>query len=276
MGLSQCKKDCAYVADRLLHNWKIENKNNLVNGYIENEYSNPELAEAYMGAIICRYWNGINKIYNESRQSGTKLEDCYDLYIREILYTLEKRVWLNPEHALYKDPNGPDKALNRAIATASKRFYQDSNYDCRKANFGVVNVDELLEREYTVPILTYHENGFNNIESPINNIVVRSFKKGNYFLAFMVDGIANYNVFKTRTSNGISYEEFNKQKLSKHIRSLDNIYACDFSNRYSLELPQVVDAINNNIKNLSDGRVRKYINKNLIALKDIVKEQFKC
>ena len=38
-----------------IEGWKTMNKNDLVNKYIEVE-DNAELADAYMSAILCRYW----------------------------------------------------------------------------------------------------------------------------------------------------------------------------------------------------------------------------
>ena len=61
--------------------------------------------------FICRYWHKIGALYFNS-QPVFKEEDCYDWLMNAVIYTLKNRKWLDPACSLYKDKNGPDKALN--------------------------------------------------------------------------------------------------------------------------------------------------------------------
>ena len=73
-----------------ISNWRDIDKNELCRLYCANE-NNP-CGEAYLSALICKYWNNIYKYYNQSQGYAT-LEDCYDIVIDAIQNIIRRRPW---------------------------------------------------------------------------------------------------------------------------------------------------------------------------------------
>ena len=129
----------------VIPNWQTANKNDLLNNCVKYR-EDPVLYNAYVAAVILRYWGNIGKYYNASKASGFTIEDCYEWLIRAVLYTIEKHKWLDTDNKLYNDPAGPDKVLNRVIYSTRQLAYYNANLDKRKANYGKVSLDEIREK----------------------------------------------------------------------------------------------------------------------------------
>lgn len=131
-------------ATTYLKDWQKMNKNDLANGYIDNE-QNEILKGAYFSALMLRYWGNIGKYYNLSKSSGFTIDECYSWLVEAIMYALKMRKWRDKNNYLYTDPNGPDKVINRCIYSRRKYYYYLSNLDNRAANHNKDSLDNLLE-----------------------------------------------------------------------------------------------------------------------------------
>lgn len=218
--------------------WKTINKNDLINLYLKYE-SDPVYAEAYLSAIICRYWGLIDKYYAQSCHS-VPVEEVYDWLIRAVLYALKHRKWTDPENKLYNDPAGPDKVINRCMLSSRRIFYQASNYDKRAANYGASSLEKLSEDcgDALMPEIT---TSYENVEDCAENLIKDYFKRGKFFTAFFIDGIANYESFDKK--NPRKEYDFNSKKLMRHLNQLDQKYAESFAERFDFDLEIVTNAV---------------------------------
>lgn len=265
MSLSEYKRYYEKEASNI-PNWRNINKNKLVNSFIENE-NNKTLANSYLAAIVCRYWSNIDKLYNNSKSSSVTREDCYEWVIDAIMYALAKRKWLDPSNKLYTDPNGPDKVINRCIASERKIFYQSSNYDCRKVNYTTFSTDQMLEENENNSLFLSDKDDYADINGSVDNLIILSFKRGKYFLAFMIDGIVNYDSFISfRNKSGVITDEFSSIKLLKHLSTLDAEYARSFSARFNINYVDTVKAVID-CSAIPKDRIRRYIRSNLQVLR---------
>lgn len=290
--LESYRKPFEELASSKIPDWKKINKNDLINSYIKYEYKDPELAQAYLGAIFCRYWNHIGSLYSKCYTSGVTKEECYSWLVDGVTFCLKDRIWLNPNNKLYGDPNGPDKAMNIDISTYKLIFYQTSNYDCRRVNYGTVNIDKLLSKvesevsnstnnnksiNWVYKLISCKEKDYDYIDSSIKDLIINSFNKGDYFLAFMVDMICHYRDVFIVTKTKHSYkEEFSQKKLTKYIRCLDEKYALNFAFRFNINKDRVVKVVKENMNSLSSGKVRDNIKASLNLLKFKVEQGELC
>ena len=128
---------------KTIKGWDTMDKNVLANLYIKNE-NDENLRNSYFSALMCIYWYAIGKYYSESKNS-VDIEDCYEWLIHAMTYALKNRKWTDPTNKLYSDPNGPDKVINRCIASTRQIFYQASNTAKRRVNFQCDSIDRQLE-----------------------------------------------------------------------------------------------------------------------------------
>lgn len=250
----------------LLSGWRTMNKNDLVNLYIQHE-KDPKLADAYMSAIICRYWGAISKYWARSKNS-VSVEDCYDWLIRSILYALQRRDWLDPNNKLYTDPNAPDKVINRIITSTRLGFFQSSNTHKRKSNYGTRSFEGMLEDNPETEGDCILMEDLQDEESwwDIKGLVQDAMKKKEYVKALMVDAIAYYDVFdREKGSDGKWYTQFNPKKLSRHLRNAPANYCKTFTEMYGTPKQEVQTALQT-CKDLSRTRLYTAIKRNLKAL----------
>lgn len=263
--LDDCKRTHEIKASRI-SNWKNLTKNDLVNSFVENELTNPTIADSYFNAIICRYWNLIYKMYKKSRAS-VDVETCYGWLIDGILWALKHKKWLDPTSNVYGDPNGPDKVINRCVSSVRLGFYQNSNAHKRKCNYGQESIERMVEdmHDYALP----HADPLRDLENGswmVKDLVQTAFLKKEYLQAFIVDSIANMDTFDVvRDQDNKAHLEFSKKKLVKTLRSMDDKYREAFVYNYSLEDAEVTRAIQD-CKNLSRARLHTAVKRNLLKL----------
>ena len=259
--LESYKKSYEQLADNI-PNWRTLSKSKLVNLYIENE-NNKELADSYLGAIICRYWNSINKNYRLSKLSASA-EECYSWTVEGILRALKHRKWLCPTSSVYQDPNGPDKVINRCIKSNRLGFYQSSNTFNRRLNFGLSSIEDLQEQAGDVLLPSYEDKGIQMVNDMVSSIITKYFNKKEYFMAFMIDAIVNYDVFgdkKDPTNKG-----FNIRKLRHHMISINKSYIKLFASQYKLDLNESLIGLEL-CKKMTRNRIYNTIDRNLNLLK---------
>lgn len=222
--------------------WRKENKNVLFYKYCEYEVSEPNLAEAYLAAITARYWNLINSYYAQGK-GAYEAEDCYEWLTDVIAYAVRAKPW-QKGGTLDGDPNGPDKTINVCMKSRRQGFYQWSNAKKRAESFtSTLSMDKMMEDSGDSKLPYYDDvNDLHNYLD-IKNLIISEFKDKNYMSSFIIDGIINAPVIDlTREKDGYLYTQFNKKKLSKHLRHIDDRYCNLFSEMYNIPLDEVTQA----------------------------------
>ncbi len=262
----------AYVTE----NWRKMNKNELVNRYIEVE-KDPKIANAYMSAIICRYWGALNKYYYSSSSSVDKFT-CHDWLVGAILRAIKNRKWLEPGNKLYGDPNGPDKVINRCIISERLGFFQSSNTYKRCQNYGIDSIDRLEEDDTNSSHLpSYIPNETDEGNLSIKKLISDSFDNKEYVTAFLIDGIINYDVFEPAHSpkTKLDYSVFSEKKLLRHLRALNATYSENFAELFDKPLSEVETAVNE-CTSLTRTKLKTAVNRSMKKLtshyKNVLKE----
>lgn len=264
--LESQKKMYEQKADSFLLGWRKANKNDLINEYIKYEHTNAELADAYISAILCRYWHNIGRYYSTSKGS-VSVETCYDWLLRSVLYAIQRRPWLVPESNLYGDPAGPDKTVNQVIKSTRLGYYQYSNANVRKLNYGNASVEGLIETlGEAAPLPQVDSLKDIPMSMDISNFIRDAFQNREYVLAFMVDGIVNYEVFDhIKEADGCTYMQFSPKRLTRHIRSLSKSYCEIFSDMYKIKESDVEKAAQS-VKDTTRIRLKTAMKRNMKLL----------
>lgn len=240
--LDEYKELCRLSAERI-PKWERMTKNELCRAYVANK-GNSEIQDAYLGAILYSYWGLISKYYYLSSNCATP-EDCYEWLVDSVLCCLNTASWEDPNGSIYKDPNGPDKVINRCMKCARLTYYQFINRKKRRDDFGLLSIDELQELFGTTVSEPKDESQEVKVSTLyIKEYVVKTFHEKNYFVSFMIDCILSDSVFDIVKDN-VEYTwhpELNVRKLCKSILKLDESYLQEFSNTYQLDLQEVTRA----------------------------------
>ena len=254
--LSDIKKSYEEKASHI-ENYKTISRNELVDLYIKNE-SDPKLKEYYLSAIICRYWNSINRYHFNTGGSNIPIEECYDWVIRGVMDALERRPWIDPNSKIYNKKNGQDIAINQCILTSKLMYYQNSNYDKRRINYGLPSVDSILDDG-----LEGHLPSTEEIELDLANQVIKdAIKNKDYSLAFIVDNISYGDSFKEENNELI----FDEKKLLRQLKSIDIKYGKLFAKRFNAN-PKEVNIAIDQFNNLKTDKLFKKLKYNLLKLR---------
>lgn len=124
--------------------WKTMNKNDLINLYLEHENTEPERSY-YFSALMCRYWSNVYKFYRTSKSTRLELSDFTSWLAEAFFVAFKYRRWKDPSSKLYKDPQAPDKVVNRCIYSTRMRYYQYYNMGKRRLNFQTDSIERQLE-----------------------------------------------------------------------------------------------------------------------------------
>ncbi len=280
--LPGCKNIYKQTAERI-PGWDKLSKSDLIRKYCEFK-NDPYYADAYMSAIMLKYWGSLNKYYyGKSHSEHIYIEDCYDWLTQAVTYVTECQVWNKPyickvlkttgenkkkKNPLYGNPDGPNIALNRCIASMRLGFYQASNYDVRRVNYNVASLDQLNEenQDYLTPV-ELQEYNTNSDSLIINNIIINYFNSNNYYNAFLLDGIVNGDVFDV-SKTGV--HTFNKKKLAKHLRYIDDNYCHIISKNFNLPDNKIIEA-SKVYRNLNTNKMYKLIDKSINDVKKTLK-----
>lgn len=263
--LDSYKQEYEKCADAyVVENWRKMNKNELVNRYIEVE-SNPKLANAYMSAIICRYWGALSKYHYSSSSSVDKFT-YHDWLVGAILRAVKNRKWLEPGNKLYGDPNGPDKVINRCIISERLGFFQSSNTYKRRQNYGIDSIDRLQEENAdSSQIPSYVPEEIDEGNLSIKQLISDSFDKKEYITAFLIDGIINYDVFEQKGKSDLDYSIFSEKKLLRHLRALNVAYSRNFAQIFDKPIEEVELAVNE-CTSLTRTRLKTAVNRSMKKL----------
>ena len=263
--LDEYKEMCRTSAD-LVEGWENISKNDLCRLYVANK-NNPTLQNAYLSAILYKYWNLISKYYYMSSNCTTP-EECYGWLVDSVSCCVNLASWENPESSIYKDPNGPDKVINRCMKCARLTYYQFINRKKRRDEFGSMSIDELKELygdEVPEPCDPSQE--YDIAELMIRDYIISEFNRKNYFVSFLLFFIVFDNVFDSCAVSG-SYREskLNLRKLTKSLNNITDSHLEAFSLTTGLHIDDVVKAADY-IKGIVPSNMKKKIEQTLESLK---------
>ena len=244
-----------------IKDWETLDKNDLCKTCIKHE-NNQLLYNQYLAALVVRYWGLIPKFYAISTNLAEPL-DCYNWLIDSIIYTLKHRRWEDKNAAIYNDPKGPDKMINRCMKSSRLIYYQFHNRKKRKKEYQLVSIDELKESFDSDYIDIEDESAaINEQEIDMEYFISEIFKRKEYFLAFILDCICNEDVFDSTDTS----VKFNIKHLAKRFKSIDEKYLHIFSEKYDIDYDQVYQAAIL-AKNIPDSKLRMKIEDTLLRLK---------
>lgn len=235
--LDEYKELCRSSAN-FVEGWEKLSKNDLCRAYVSNK-GNPSLQNAYLSAILYRYWNLISKYYYQSANCATP-EECYGWLVDSVSCCVNLAAWENPSSSIYNDPNGPDKVINRCMKCARLTYYQFINRKKRKDDFGLLSVDELKELYGNgAPEPSDPKQEYDVSELLINEFVVSEFLRKNYFISFLIYLILCENVFDIVNEETSTNYELNLRKICRLMSNLDDAHLSSFSREYQLPLEDV-------------------------------------
>ena len=262
--LEEYKELCRKAAN-FAPGWQELSKNDLCREYVKNK-GNATLQNAYISAILYRYWNLISKYYYQSANCATP-EECYGWLVDSVSCCVNLAAWENPDSSIYNDPNGPDKVINRCMKCARLTYYQFINRKKRKDEFGMLSVDELKE---------LYGNGAPEPEDPeqeydislfiIKDYIIEEFRKKNYFVSFLIYFILYANVFDVIKLEDSRSSEFNLRKMCRIMSTIEEDMLVSFSEDLKLPLPDVTKAAEY-VRSVPSGNMKKKIQQTLENLK---------
>jgi hypothetical protein len=207
---------------------------------------------------MLNYWGKMENYYYRCKLV-TSPEDIHTWLTIAVMYAINNKPWEDKEGSIYKDPNGPDKVINRIIESKRLTFYQQLNRYKRKINSAITSLDSLVE-DYKDVFMPSYDDQYNFI---YNQLVVQYFEKKDYFMAFMLDAILYEDVM----TDG----QLNKRKLTSHIRNIDDFFCEVFANRYDLK-PEDVIFSKQFVIGISSYNMKNKVEYNLIKLKSVLQE----
>lgn len=255
-------RQCADLVD----GWQDLTKNELCRKYIEHK-DNPEVQNSYFAAIMYRYWHLISKYYYMSNNVASP-EDAYEWLEDSVYGCLKASSWDRADSSIYKDPNGPDKVINRCMKCARLTFYQFINRKKRKDNFGMASLEEMTELFGTTISEPESTEDINQEVSKwvVHEYIKKLFLHKDYFMAFMLDIIQSQDVFDiARNPDGTTCQKFSIRKVTRILSTLPDEYLAEFGERYDLD-PEVVDSGASYCSVLKQPTVRAKIQNNLEKL----------
>ena len=252
-------------ADAVVPDWRKKNKNDLVNECIDVK-DNKTLYDGYISAIIARYWNLATKYYYQNSNSATP-EECYEWLLDSIMCALQYQQWRNPKNAIYNDPNGPDKVINRCMVSARLMFYQASNCVKRKVNYQTYSADKMHEELGDAAFPAVESEDMERAVDASDDLIMKAFRKGDYFSCAVIDNIAHKETYDTIKENGQIFTKFNARKLAKALRQCDEKYCDAFSRRYNVNVDTMKEEVTK-IKRFSSEKMYRWIDRSLRKLKD--------
>lgn len=241
---------------------KLE-KSELCFRYCDLVDNNSPYADACLSEIIYRFFNlPMNAYYSQEKIIATE-EDCYNWLITSITYCLKTRAWNDQSSTIYNDPNGPEKSINTCFRDERMNFFVAAKREKRSLNYNSLSLDILQEDAsdaYYMPV--YDDDVI--VNSVFYDTIRKYYLKKDYLPAFTIDAIADYDFFDRTEEEGKIVRQFNKKKLKKHLRNIDDRYCKIFAKKYNLDYSDVLDS-SKYITSLTYDRMDRRVN-NLFKL----------
>lgn len=241
--------------------WEKMSKSQLMRECIKHKPNSLDY-QAYMSAILCKYWYLI-KTYKEIDKQFATEEDIYEWMCDALMYTLKNHKWDDsPEK--YKE-NAPASIFSTVFKCTRITAYQSSNRHKRKINPTLSSIEKIVDDYNVEPF--YREDSddlINNIitDCHILTVVKQYFEKHKFMHAFVVDNIVNGDVFG-KVENGIY---LNMSKMRQSLQKMeDEDYIRVFSETYGIDESDVKNAVKN-ITCMSNKKLNDSI---LLTLKEL-------
>lgn len=263
--LDEYKELCRSAAD-IIPNWTSMSKNDLCRAYVANK-NNETLQNAYMSAILYKYWNLIGKYYYMSANCVTP-EECYEWLVDSVACCVNLASWEKPDSTIYNDPNGPDKVINRCMKCARLTYYQFINRKKRRDDFNILSIDELKELfGNSCPEPSEPEQEFDLSNLLIREYIRDEFRRKNYFVSFLLHFIISENVFDVVAVEGShKSSQLNMRKICKMLQEITAAQLQQFSEDNHITLQDAQKAVEY-IHMIPQSKMRKKIQRTLEELR---------
>ena len=221
-----------------------------------------------ISAVLCRYWNLIEKYYYKATKQMSEYE-CYDCLIDTVDYMVHNRVWEDPNHKLYGDENAPDKIMNKKMFHNYCTCLQLKNRHNHKSNLPMMNVsfEELLENGWDEDSdVNETRMVTEDYDSGAMDMIAEYYKKYDYSVVFILYCILCKYPFNSEKVEGGIKVSLNISRLSNLIRDMEE----DDYNRISTIVRddvRVVGALAKLYKDLKTKDIKDILNKNLNYLR---------
>lgn len=221
--------------------------------------------DAYLAALVLRYWNIIDKmVYKDYGLYDEK--EAYDWFMDSLLYALQDRPWRKEGSTVYNDSKAIERILNTCVKCARANWFQASNRHKRKINHNLASLESLSEdyNDAYVPrelVMDYEP------DSSYKYIVIDAFEKQQYLFALIVDIIVNdLELEKCKDLKSLI------TNLKKSIKTLDKDYPQIFATSYNIPREKVENSFQY-IYNMSDGKLKQAIENYVYKLKVLLKNE---
>lgn len=259
--LKEVKEHYLSVAKQL-PNYKKISQIELADKYNEN----CSQKDAYLAALILRYWNIIDKI--NYKDKGLYEEQLpYDWYVDAVIYALNSKAWHNPESTVYNDPKAVEKIINVCVNCSRANWFQASNRFKRKANHLPSSLESLKENyndNYTPKTLIKETDPDN-----YTYYVITYFNKQQYLLSLIIDVIVS-----DIKMDLVKDDKSLVSQIKKSIKSLPESYSESFAYHYNLDVNKVVKSFQL-IYNMNDNKLKQSIESYIYELRSILRKEFK-
>lgn len=242
----------------LISDWQNMSKSELAIKYVQTQ------DDAYMSALMCKYWYLIGSYYFRQGIKQASETDCYDWLVEGITYALDNHDWDKPTNKLYGDPKGPEKAIMVCIGSARANFYQYIKHHNRVLNYTSSSIDEIQEKCSDGFLLGYEQHHDNFLYDVIHHYVKEKFSSYDYFLAIILDLMLNTNYKEEDPVHN------DASKICRAVNKLDSAYINYFSSEYNISEKEVTDAVNliKGIKIKDIKYIQQVIRQELFKLKE--------
>lgn len=249
----------------LIPGWRKLGRSELCRRYLQYKDVNQQLAQSYLSAIIYNFWNVIQHDYYSQQVKMASETDCYEWVIDSILYCLNKHVWTDPDSQLYKDPNGPEKAINVSIVSGRANYYVARNRDKRKVQLESISLDKLQEDSSDSYFLPYFDTDDTCLYY-LYDKVRDYFTKKDYFASFAIHAIITFDFQIQYSEDGNMYTVFSDTQLKHYLRNMSDDDYNYFSEMYDINLCDVKYAAKY-VKDLTYDRMSRNLNNLFNTLK---------
>lgn len=220
--LEQTRDTYEQIATLYIPNWRNTNKNELVRQAVANRET-PSF-DGYISAVMLKYWRSMMGYYHKNKLYITP-EDAHAWLANAVMYAVDHHPWDSQDSSIYQDNNGPDKVINRVLASRRATFYQQLNRYNRKLNAGTVSLDALRSSCYPGHEIRYEDES----TCEFDELIQSYFKVKDYFMAFFIDSIL-YEKYTVTTRS---------RPLVSHLKHLDESYCSGFAYRHGLDKNRV-------------------------------------
>lgn len=222
----------------IIPGWRYKNRSDLCRSYLRVKDTDKQLAESYLSAIICHFWNLIGHNYHSQQGKLATPQDCYEWLVDSITYALDKHVWTNPNSNLYADPDGPEKTINVCVVSSRANYYVAQNRDKRKIAMESLSLDKLCEDNSDAYFLPYFDSP-DYTTHVFQKRLQNYFENKQYFKAWCFHAMTVCNFVEQQEVEGKVHTYYNYNALKRFLRQLKEDDIVFFSSYYKLDINKV-------------------------------------